>query len=83
MVYNMAKIIKNKKPKEKFAHKIDRMIGREGKNYVCHICGKESKDAVDAMAHLIDHGTSALEEVSDMIKDQKSGKVSAEDRKKR
>lgn len=52
---------------------------KEG-TYKCQICGKEEKDPVMATTHMLDHGSSALESVSSMIKEQKEGRVSKEDR---
>lgn len=51
------------------------IMGKKGNYYKCHICGKETKSSVDAMTHLIDHVTSALEGVNNLIKEQKTGRV--------
>jgi hypothetical protein len=59
---------------------IDNIMGKEGKSYRCHICNKTSKNSVDAITHMIDHSSSALEAINAMIKDQKGGKVSNDDR---
>ena len=60
----------------------DRIMGKERNDYICHICNKESRNAVDAMTHMLDHATSALESISDMIKDQEMGNVSHEKEKR-
>jgi hypothetical protein len=52
------------------------IVGKEGGTYKCHICNKETNSSVDAMTHLIDHVSSALEAINTLIKDQKTGKVS-------
>lgn len=54
---------------------VGNIMGKKGDSYKCHICGKETKSSVDAMTHLIDHVTSALEGVNNLIKEQKTGKV--------
>jgi hypothetical protein len=56
------------------------MDGIEEKTYKCQICSRETKNSVDAMTHYIDHGSSALEAVNALIKDQKIGRVSVEDK---
>lgn len=48
--------------------------------YKCQICSKETKNTVDAMAHYLDHGSTALEAVTAMIKEQRTGGVTNEDR---
>jgi hypothetical protein len=52
----------------------------DGKTFTCQVCNKESKNSADAATHLLDHGSSALESVSTMIKDQTNGKVTAEEK---
>lgn len=49
-------------------------------SYHCQICQKQTANSVDAVTHLLDHGTSALEAVNALIKDQKIGRVSTQDR---
>ncbi len=52
-----------------------------GKNtYKCHICGAETESSIAAITHLLDHGSSALEAINALIKDQETGRVSTEDR---
>ncbi len=53
---------------------------KENKTYICQICGKEAKNTVDTMAHYLDHGSTALEAVTAMIKEQRTGGVTIEDR---
>ena len=48
----------------------------------CQICGRKANNPVDAMTHLLDHGSSAMEGISRLIKDQKEGRVSKTDRDK-
>ena len=48
--------------------------------YKCQICNKETKNPVDTMTHYLDHGSTALAAVNAMIKDQRSGSVTTEDR---
>lgn len=55
---------------------------KEKKTYVCQICNKQATDAVDEISHLLDHGSTALTRVTAMIKEQRSGIVSADDRAK-
>jgi len=50
--------------------------------YKCQICGKISKNSAEAITHLLDHGSSTLKGVSKLVKDQRQGRVSPEDRKK-
>jgi hypothetical protein len=50
--------------------------------FKCQICGRKSDNPVEAMTHLLDHGSSALESVSKLIKDQKEGRVSKSDRER-
>jgi hypothetical protein len=52
----------------------------KGETYKCQICNKEAKNAVDAITHYLDHGSAALNAVNAMIKDQRTGAVSTEDR---
>ncbi len=52
----------------------------ENKNYKCQICNKETANPVDAMTHYLDHGSTALAAVNAMIKDQRTGSVTTEDR---
>ncbi|MGD0728761.1 MAG: hypothetical protein ABR981_01660 [Candidatus Micrarchaeaceae archaeon] len=49
-------------------------------SYKCQICGKEAKNSVDAITHYLDHGSSALNAVNALIKDQRTGSVTTEDR---
>jgi hypothetical protein len=55
-------------------------VKEENKSYKCQICNKEVSNPVDAMTHYIDHGSSALAAINALIKDQKIGRVSIEDR---
>ncbi len=48
--------------------------------YKCQICNKESKNSIDAITHMLDHGSSALEAITALIKDQKVGRVLTSDR---
>lgn len=50
----------------------------EGKTYRCKICNEESEDSVDAITHQLEHSSSALETVSDLMKEQKYGDPSKE-----
>lgn len=76
---------KNDKPVERAVKKGKQKI-KEAKKVIksqliqCQICGRKTENPVDAMTHLLDHGASALEGVSKLIKDQKEGKVSKVDR---
>ena len=49
-------------------------------SYKCQICNKEAKNSVDAITHYLDHGSSALNAVNALIKDQRTGSVTTEDR---
>jgi hypothetical protein len=57
-------------------------IANDDKTYKCQICGKDTGNSVDAMTHYLDHGSSALEAVNSLIKDQKIGNVSTEGKQK-
>ncbi|MDE1870928.1 MAG: hypothetical protein KGI06_01680 [Candidatus Micrarchaeota archaeon] len=76
------KITKNNVSKNKSALSDDSnplmemLVAKRGKSYVCKICNNSAKDPIDAMVHIMDHGSSALEGVSRLIKDQRDGKVS-------
>ena len=48
------------------------------KNFKCQICGKLAKTPADAVAHMLDHGSAAMEDVSKIIKNQTEGNVSQE-----
>lgn len=52
----------------------------EDKIYKCQICNKETVNPVDAMTHYLDHGSTALAAVNAMIKEQRTGSVTTEDR---
>ncbi len=49
-------------------------------SYKCQICNKEIRNPVDTITHYLDHGSAALNSVNTMIKDQRTGAVSVEDR---
>lgn len=73
--------------KQTTSRKISKAISKASKfgqtkkgTYICQICGKEAKNSVDAVTHYLDHGSSALEAVNALIKDQKSGRVTKEDK---
>ena len=53
---------------------------RKMETYKCQICNKDAKNPVDAITHYLDHGSSALNAVNALIKDQRTGAVSVEDR---
>jgi hypothetical protein len=53
---------------------------KKEESYKCQICNKETKNSVDAITHYLDHGSAALNSVNAMIKDQRTGAVSPEDR---
>jgi hypothetical protein len=55
-------------------------MNNENKTYKCQICNKETRNSVDAMTHYIDHGSSALEAINELIKEQRTGSVSVGDK---
>ena len=59
---------------------METVIKKKGQSYECQICGKGSKTPIDAMTHLLDHGSSALEGVSNLIKEQREGRVAKTDK---
>jgi hypothetical protein len=67
----------NKAKAEKIAKRIS---GKSKGTYKCQICNRETKSSVDAITHLLDHGSSALNAINALIKDQKVGRVSTEER---
>gem|GEM_PF-5836993 len=71
----------NKKVNKKIDKKIDKKINKKHSDtYKCQICNRESKNSVDAITHLLDHGSSALEAINALIRDQKVGRVLTSDR---
>ncbi len=70
----------NNKAKNKKEAKNKKASVKSTGTYKCQICNKETKNSVDAITHLLDHGSSALEAVNALIKDQKIGRVSTADR---
>ncbi len=56
------------------------METKELETYKCQICGKDSKDSIDAMTHYLHHGSTALAAVTAMIEEQRTGSVTAEDK---
>jgi hypothetical protein len=52
----------------------------EQETYKCQICNRELKNPVDAMTHYLDHGSNALTAINSLIKEQRTGNVSIEDK---
>lgn len=45
--------------------------------YVCKICNKHNQDSADALTHYLDHGSSGLNAINSMIKDQRTGSLTS------
>jgi hypothetical protein len=61
---------------------MESVIKKKGQNYECQICGRSNKTPIDAMTHLLDHGSTALAGMSKLVQDQREGNVTKEGRRK-
>lgn len=48
-------------------------------SYTCQICSKNTTNSVDAVTHYLDHGSSALNAINTIIKNQRTGSVTPAD----